>query len=181
MEHPPSDSEEYSHLVPIRMVEVLRIPADGSDPEVYQVRSVSYENINRNFWVNETKDIEKFLKLVPDLRGFKDVINLKYRCLFDREPSGRFPPKKWHGRYFIYKCTSKKVELPQNRSYTTHSNVYGDAFVFKLNEIWSRDENGAAVFGNMEDFRVSIEARTVAYRMLKEMLKWGEYGPRRGE
>ena len=173
MEHPSVDSGKNTYLLPPRRIQVLCIPVDCSRPFIYVADSVSYDNIEKHHYSTHTKAIEKGLKHVPDLRAFERDFDLKYRCLFDRDPKYEDLTNKWDGKYFIYKCTDPVIAgRPRNQNITPRANAYGDAYVFKLNELFAWDEKGEAVFGNMEDFALSVTAKGKAYLMLREMLSW---------
>lgn len=173
MGHPSPDSGKHTDLPPPRKIQVLCIPVDRSRPFIYLADSVSYINIEEHPYSADTEAIEKELKHVPDLRHFARDFNLEYRCLFDRDPNYEDMTNEWDGKYFIYKCTDPVTAGQlQNRNLMSRANAYGYAFVFKLNELFVEDEKGETVFGNMEDFALSVNARGIAYYMLREMLSW---------
>lgn len=157
-------------MAPELRIQVLRIFADGTGLEVLSVPSIIMGNLGNHDLARKTWDLEDHLGHVPDLRPFRHFIDLRYRCLYDRDYSSNAVHNAWEGKCFVYKCIKKgPMNLPMNE-YFPDARAYGDVFVFKLNEFRGYDQKTQAVFGNMVDFATSVKYEGAARTLLREMI-----------
>lgn len=99
-----------------------------------------------------TAELEQELGDVPGESYFQDkAINWRHRILVDRYFYDDWLPMKHRGRYFMYKCIDPRLGLPENENFIRlkDARVYGDAFVFRLEEP-GFGESGRVRYGKME-------------------------------
>ena len=112
---------------------------------------------------------------VPDLRSYRNFIDLRYCELFNRNLDVAFEGTSWPQKYHIYKCIDgEKAGLPENMHFdrVSRARVYGDAFVFNVTKVKRIDDDWKAVFGGMEEFEDSLMRRGWAWELLREMAAW---------
>ena len=159
-------------------VQVLRIPADGSAPYVKTVRAGPYNYRDCKASTATTEKMEFNLGCVPDLKGFGEYFDLRYRNLFDRNLDVNNPdPSHCGGTYYIYKCIDgAEAKLPRNRYFRDLKDVrvYGDAFVFKVEWVDEPiDGLYQPIFGEMVSFERNLKHHRGFERgKLDEMAVW---------
>lgn len=148
-------AEKFAAELPPREVEVLRIPADGSDLKIYTLDTIELEDSNSRTVDAHTQGLERQLGHVPDLERFSHSINLDHRCLFNREIAHGGKRTEWDGEYHLYKnIGTTGARLPENEYFKKFGDkrVFGDAFVFRVTEIREFDSGSKACFGDMQPF-----------------------------
>lgn len=164
-----------------REVQVLRIPANGSKPEIFTVHTITDDKTDCESIDARTIGLEDELGHTPDLELFhrSEMIDLDYLSLFNRDPSspGSAGSQRSIGTqlYYIYKCvTETPAKLPENKRLKKFKKGrnYGDAFVFKVRYVDDFHGESKAVFGSMHGFLRSFEREGGAVQTLKAMAKW---------
>ena len=164
-----------------REVQVLRIPADGTQLEILTVNTVTDDKTECKTIDARTTVLEDRLGHTPDLGYFHErrKIDLEYLSLFDRDPcspgSATSEPFKPNDLYYIYKCvTETPAKLPRNKYLKRfkEARAYGDAFVFKVLIVDDFDGKDKADFASMDGFLRSLKRRGRAAKILKAMARW---------
>ena len=150
------------------MIQVLQIPANSTrKAQVLGVYLYVPDSTTTNI-AKSTLTLENTLRLVPDLRHYKACFNSDHRELIQNRESRR---------YYIYCCfraTESKLQVKRRLSTTDYPFIYGDAFIFKLNEFEEFDEeSNVAVYGSMDDFMQSFNNHGKAYSMVRWMTTKG--------
>ena len=148
-------------MAPQTKIQVLRIPADGSESRL--VILDLYEPEKNSKLSRSTVDAEATLRHVPDLRRYE---------IFDSDRRAFFVDPE-NPKYYMYKCTIRgEANLPENRHFfqVDHAHIYGDAFIFKQAEFENTErESGKVIFGRMEDFARSFKDKGAAYWIAQKM------------
>lgn len=154
-------------------IEVLRIPADRSCTSKAEVSTIeipegptlnpgTLESANLN---PETLKLEGQLKHIPCIMDFKGaVFRWDHRKLVDMLLDDEELSKKKRARYFMYKCTDSEVGLPTNQTFKKLKcpRIYGDAFIFKLEEP-EFSESGRARYAKMGSAHDFFEANMIIF------------------
>ena len=155
---------------PPNKVEVLCIPADGSELKIRRHKTTEYDDSNSKNVATATKELERRLGHVPDLnvprlciqdpnkKKPRYTFNLQSRCLYYRDDSPRPTVRKgWEGEYYLYKCVERtELRLPKNKYFRHFENarVFGNAFVFRVKLVEEFDDGKVmASFGRMKKFK----------------------------
>ena len=112
-------------------IEVFRIPADGSPPQLIKVYNCRY---NVPAIDTESQFLEeRVLGHVPDLGAYSNSFDLKNRMLFNETRNDSAPPSDQSALgHWIYKRIEGE-EWEWNKNFCKkckHTRVYGDAFIF---------------------------------------------------
>ena len=162
-------------------VQVLCIPADGSEFKAPLVNTVTDDKTK---WKNidaRTVELERLLGHTPDLRQFhiERRIDLNWLSLFDRDPcvpsSAASKPFKPDDFYYIYKCVTRTpAKLPINKHLDTFkgARAYGDAFIFKVLVAENSDGEDKAGFDSMDCFLKEFGKGGDAFEILALMARW---------
>ncbi|KAM0806143.1 hypothetical protein BDR22DRAFT_883872 [Usnea florida] len=161
-------------------VQVLRIPANGSKPEIFTVDTVTDDKCHCENISARTLELEFLLGHIPDLKLFhrSGMTDLDFISLFDRDPSSPSPTGsdgylETGGAYYIYKCITKTpAKLPANKHLRSikKGRGYGDAFVLQVLSVDDFDCALKAVFGPMHDLLMSLNEGDD--EILKELARW---------
>ena len=92
------------------------------------------------------------------------VFRWDHRKLVDRVFGDQELSKKKRGRYFMYKCTNPEAGLPTNQTFSKLPcpRIYGDAFIFKLEEP-EFSKWGRARYAKMGSARDFFEANMIIF------------------
>lgn len=108
-------------------LQVLRIPADGSPPDLVRLNTIESDD-----------NVDSFLRHIPDFRPYWGTQDgLRWRDIARLEVTDRSPPEL-NGIYFGWKSFAQDL-MPLSE----HTGFWGDAFIAKTPP-WEVDENGAA-------------------------------------
>ena len=165
-------------MAPPHKVEVLRIPADKSPITLETTDTITHHYNSGHTLGVKTVSLEESLGHVPNLERFSGRINPSHRCLFNRDISATAAPRKmnrWMEEYYIYKCIEETTaKLPENKYFKKDQNarVYGDAFIFRVRQVKSFHGQWMAVFGDMEEFAISLDKADWALDYMHRMAEW---------
>ena len=92
------------------------------------------------------------------------VFRWDHRKLVDMLLDDEELSKKKRARYFMYKCTDSEVGLPTNQTFKKLKcpRIYGDAFIFKLEEP-EFSESGRARYAKMGSAHDFFEANMIIF------------------
>lgn len=141
-----------SNVPPPTGIEVVHIPAKRDFKIGIFFLPTTLIKHNDHLALNtHTKNSEKRIKQVPDLRCYTDTFRWDSRSLFEMNISGDGVPDSCKGTYPVYKCEDESKGLPENEHFEHIPGVcaYGDVFVFRIKKL-GHGTSGKIEYGSME-------------------------------
>ena len=146
---PPNSTATKNKTSASIKVKILHIPVKRFQNKQKDIDTTKFQKKSR--LDSRAAELEEELGYVPDRQFFQDKnIKWKHRILVDRTFHDKWLPKKYRGRYFMYKSMDSTLELQANENFSRVEDacVYGDAFVFGLEEP-GFSESGRVRYGQM--------------------------------
>lgn len=161
-----------------KFAKVVRIPRSGHRMTVVKLPLSETDRLGDP--TDESQRSENNLKHVPDLLEYTywQLHAWKYRSLvdlgsLDMEQSTE-EAQKHHGPYFMCKCSTESQNYGRNKRFKKiegAAGVYGSAFIFKVKEPATFDEQGMIEYEDLDEnfIRDAFEGKGLAD---VESLKW---------
>ena len=157
-------------------IQIIHIHANGDSPSNPTLFAV--ERNEEDPHSNLSQEIKSRLKQIPNLSDYcaKSLFNWQHRGLYQLAVPAKLVPegfKGWEGCYLMYKCGYPDSGLAFNRYFIGNKDphVYGDAFLFKINEP-ECDQAGEATFAKLgPEFLESLRKGTFAIEILSTLSK----------